>query len=231
MRDPALTRLYVATFLYSFAHALGVPLLPEHLRLSFGVGALFIGTTMGLYGLMQIVLRLPMGDMADRRGRKPSLVIAFVSTVLSGVCFAFGPNQWWAVPGVILFGFGGGVFWVAANSYLFDRSEDVAKSTSDYTIAMSLAFLLGPPIGHFVAERFGFGAAFLLTVFTSAAGLALTTMLPEVRPASRARPSTSSYRRAWRLLAHPALVLSAMGTFTYSMLFATQQSFFQLHAL
>lgn len=245
-RDPALTRLYVATFLYSFGQALGVPLLPEHLRLSFGATALFIGATMGIYGLMQIVLRLPMGDMADRRGRKPSLALAFVASILSGACFAFGPTKAWAVPGVILFGFGGGVFWVAANSYLFDRTErergadasadaanghDVARATSDYTIAMSLAFLLGPPVGHLLAERYGFGVAFLSTVATSAAGLLLTLALPETPPAPRPLPTTSSYRRAWRLLAHPALVLSAMGTFTYSLLFATQQSFFQLHAL
>ena len=231
MRDQALLRLYVATFLYSFAQALGVPLLPEHLRLSFGATALFIGITMGVYGAMQIFLRLPMGDMADRRGRKPSLVIAFATSALSGLFFAFGPAQGWAVPGVVLFGFGGGVFWVAANSYLFDRSENVAKATSDYTIAMSLAFLVGPPIGHFVAEAYGFSAAFLLTVLTSLAGLTLALTLPETPPAPRPPPVGSSYMRAWRLLAHPALVLSAMGTFTYSMLFATQQSFFQLHAL
>ena len=48
MRDPALTRLYVATFLYSFAHALGVPLVPEHLSLSFGASLQFIGIVMGL---------------------------------------------------------------------------------------------------------------------------------------------------------------------------------------
>ncbi|HET6406167.1 MAG TPA: MFS transporter [Candidatus Thermoplasmatota archaeon] len=231
MRDRALLGLYVATFLYSFGQALGVPLLPEHLRLSFGSTALFIGATMGIYGLMQIVLRLPMGDMADRRGRKPSLVLAFASSVLSGLCFAFGPTMWWAIPGVALFGFGGGVFWVAANSYLFDRSSDVAKATADYTIAMSLAFLLGPPLGHVVAEHWGFGAAFLLTVLTSGAGLLLALALPETPPAPRPRPATSSYRRALKLLAHPALLLSAMGTFTYSLLFATHQSFFQLHAL
>ncbi|HUR70294.1 MAG TPA: MFS transporter [Candidatus Thermoplasmatota archaeon] len=229
--DRALRRLYVATFLYSFSQALGVPLLPEHLKLTFGASLRFIGIVMGLYGVMQIALRLPMGDMADRRGRKPSLVIAFVATIASSLFFAFGPTQWWSVPGVLLFGFAGGVFWVAANSYLFDRADDVAKATSDYTIAMSLAFLVGPPIGHFVADRYGFGAAFLLTVATNVAGLAITMMLPEVKPAPRPAPPGSSYARAWRLLAHPALVLSAFGTFAYSMLFATQQSFFQLHAL
>lgn len=228
--DP-LTRLYVATFLYSFAHAVGVPIVPEHLTLNFGASFSFIGIVMGLYGLMQIALRLPMGDMADRRGRKPSLILAFAATIVSGLLYAYGPTKWWSVPATLLFGFAGGVYWVAANSYLFDRAKDVAKATSDYTIAMSLAFLLGPPVGHFVADRFGFGAAFLLTVLTSAAGLLLTLTLPETPPAPRPAPTASSYRRALRLLKHPALVMSAMGTFVYSLLFATQQSFFQLHAL
>jgi predicted MFS family arabinose efflux permease len=231
VRDKVLTRFYVATFLYSFAHALGVPLVPEHLQLSFGSSLRFIGLVMGLYGVMQIVLRLPMGDMADRRGRRPPLVLAFLATLASGVLFAFGPNQWWSIPATLLFGFAGGVYWVAANSYLFDRATDVPKATSDYTIAMSLAFLVGPPVGHYVADHWGFGAAFLLTVLTSLAGLALTFTLPETPPAPRPPPEGSPYRRAVRLLAHPALVLSAIGTFTYSLLFATSQSFFQLHVL
>lgn len=231
MRDPGLTRLYAATFLYTFAHALGVPLVPEHLDLTFGAPLRFIGLVMGLYGVMQILLRLPMGDMADRRGRKPSLLLAFAATAASGLLFAWGPTAAWSVPAILLFGFAGGVFWVAANSYLFDRARDAARATSDYAIAMSLAFLVGPPVGHLVADRWGFGPAFLLTVATSLAGLLLCLALPEAPPAPRPPPAESSYRRAWRLLAHPALVLSAMGTFVYSTLFATQQSFFQLHAL
>ena len=234
-RDPALTRLYVATFLYSFAHALGVPLVPEHLSLTFGASLGFIGAVMGLYGVMQIVLRLPMGDMADRRGRKPSLLLAFACTAASGALFAFGPSAWWAIPASLLFGFAGGVYWVAANSYLFDRvaadQQAVARATSDYTIAMSLAFLVAPPLGHVVADRAGFQAAFLVYVGASLAGLAIAWTLPETPPAPRPAPTRSSYRRALRLLAHPALVLSAMATFTYSLLFSTSQSFFQLHVL
>lgn len=228
----ALPRLYAATFLYSFAHALGVPLLSEHLSLSFGESLRFIGLVIGLYGVMQIVLRLPMGDMADRRGRKPSILIAFACTAASGLFFAYGPSAWWAIPGSLLFGFAGGVYWVAANSYLFDSAGDrVAKATSDYTIAMSVAFLVGPPIGHVVADHVGFRAAFLLQVGASVAGLALAWTLPEARPAPRPPSAESSYRRALRLLRHPALVLSAMGTFTYSLLFSTSQAFFQLHVL
>lgn len=232
VRDRALMRLYVATFLYSFAQAEGVPLIPEYLELEHGASLRFIGLVMGLYGLMQIFLRLPMGDMADRRGRKPSLLIAFAATLGSGLLLALGPGAWWSVPASVLLGFGGGIYWVAANSYLFDRAgADVAKATSDYTIAMSLAFLVGPPVGHFVADRYGFEAAFLLYAASSLAGLAIAWTLPETPPARKPAPTESSYRRALRLLKHPALVLSAMGTLVYSMLFATQQSFFQLHVL
>jgi predicted MFS family arabinose efflux permease len=231
--DGALLRLYAATFLYSLAHALGVPLLPPFLKLEFGATLTFVGVVVGLYGLMQIVLRLPMGDMADRRGRKPSLVLAFACTVASSLFFAFAQNAWWSVPGVILFGFAGGIYWVAANSYLFDRvgEGDVAKATSDYSLVFGLAFLVGPPLGHLIADTAGFRWAFLTYFATSILGLLLVLTLPEVKPAPRPRPTQSPYVRAWRLLRHPALVLSAIGTFTYSTLFSTLNAFFELHVL
>lgn len=227
----ALTRLYAGVFLYSFAQATGVPLVSEYLRLDHGASLRFIGVVMALYGVMQIVLRLPMGDMADRRGRRPSLVLAFATTVGSGLLFALGPTAAWAIPAALLFGFSGGVFWVAANSYLFDNADDVPKATSDYTIAMSLAFLVGPPLGHLVADHFGFRFAFAFYSLTSVGGMALMMTLPEAPPTPRPPPVGSSYRRALRLLRHPALVTSALATLVYSMLFSTQQAFFQLHVL
>jgi len=234
-RDPVLLRLYVATFLYTLAQGIGVPLVPEFLQLEFDSSVAYIGVVMGLFGLMQIFLRLPLGDMADRKGRKPSLVFAFVATAISGAVFAWSPGPLWALPGIAIIGLAAGIFWVAANAYLFDRADktdtDMATATSDYSMALGLAFLVGPPFGHAVAENFGFRLAFASYIVSSLAGLALVLTMPEAKPAPKPKETTSSYRRAIRLLKHPALVLSAVGTLIFSSLFSTLGAFYQLHVL
>lgn len=231
--DPVVRRFYIATFLYTLAHATGAPLIPTFLEVEYRSPILFVGVVMGLYGLMQIFLRLPMGDMADRRGRKPSLLLAYACTAISALFFIFAQNRWWTVPGVLFYGFAGGIFWVAANSYLFDRasSKGIARVTSDYSLVIGAAFLVGPPLGHLVADRFGFAAAFAIYLAASLAGLAIAFTLPEDKVAPKPKATSSPYVRAWALIKRPALAYSAFGTFLYSIQFATLSSFFQLHVL
>lgn len=231
--DGVLLRLYVVTFLYAIAQALGIPLVPPFLKLEYAASVAFVGIVMGIYGFMQIVLRLPMGDMADRRGRKPSLLLSFACTFVAGIFLVFAQNAWWVIPGVAFFGLAGGIFWVAANSYLFDRvpKEQLARVTTDYSVAVGLAFLVGPPVGHLLADVLGFRVAFIAFLATSVVGFLLALTLPEARVEPRPRNATSPYVRAWGLLKHPALVMSAAGTLLYSMLFNTMTAFFELHVL
>lgn len=231
--DGVLARFYAVTFLFTIAQALGVPLVPPFLELSYGVSVAYVGAVMGIYGLMQIVLRLPMGDMADRRGRKPSILMAFGFTLAAAVVLTFAQAAWWAIPGVAFFGFAGGIFWVAANSYLFDRvpKERLARVTTDYSVAVGASFLVGPPVGHVVADHFGFRAAFALFLATSVVGLLVAFTLPEAKQPPKPRNPVSPYARAWGLLKHPALLVSAAGTLLYSMLFNTMTAFFELHVL
>lgn len=233
MTDAVLRRLYAVTFLYTLAQAIAIPLVPEFLSIEFGASLRFIGVVMGVYGLMQIVLRLPMGDMADRKGRKPSILLAFGCTIAAGVFLVAAPSALWTIPGVAFFGLAGGIFWVAANAYLFDRvpRDALATATTDYSIAVGGAFLVGPPLGHVLADTLGFRAAFLAFVASSILGTLLLLTLPETPPEPRPRSSESPYRRAARLLRHPAIAASAAGTLLYSMLFSVMTSFFQLHVL
>lgn len=229
--DRALLTLYAATFVFSFALAMGNPLVPQALTVDHGASLAFVGLVAGVYGVMQIVLRLPMGDMADRRGRKPSLLLAFACVGAAGALFVAAPSALWFLPAMALYGFAGGIFWVAANSYLFDRADgtSVPRATSDYAVAAGIGFLAGPLAGGFVADRFGFRAGFASFLAGSVVGLALVATLPEAPVAPRVPPVGSPYARAWKLLRHRALVVSAVGTFCYSVQFNAFSTFFPLH--
>lgn len=249
--DRGLARLYLVTGAFAFAQALGLPLVPEVLALEHGASRATIGVVMGIHGAMQILLRLPMGDMADRRGRRRQMLLAFGLTFAAGLALVLARDVLWIAVGVALFGFAAGVFWVAANSYLFDRVSaarhapgdtllggpepesrtDIAKASSDYALVTGAAFLVGPFLGHVLAAAFGFAVAFASFLLTSAVGVALLLALEEAPRAPRPPDAASPYRRALRVARHPAIAVAVAGTLVYSVLLATLTSFFQLHVL
>jgi MFS family permease len=229
--DKALLKLYFATFFFVLLMAVGFPLVPQHLDITFGASVFFIGLVSGVYGFAQVFLRLPMGDLADRKGRKTSLMATFVISGLAGLFYIFGPSKWYVLVGQALFGLASGVFWVAANSYLFDRvsAENVPKATSDYALALGAGFLVGPPMGGYLADAFGFGWGLSVYLWASAAGFALVASLPEVQPDDRQAPGGGVYERAWRIFKHPDIRVSAFGTLLFGLLTGVLSGFFPVY--
>lgn len=230
--DRALLKLYAATFFFVMLMATGFPLVPQHLDDTFGASVLFIGAVSGLYGFMQIFLRLPMGDMADRGGRKRSLVATFLLSAVAGLFYVFGPSKWWIVPAQAIFGLSSGIFWVAANAYLFDRvaEADVPTATSNYALAIGAAFLVGPPLGGWLADAIGYGAGLSVYLWGSAVGLVLVATLPETRePGTSLRPSPDVYKRGWRIFKDPDIRISAFGTVLFGLFLGVLSSFYPVY--
>lgn len=229
--DKALIKLYLATFFFVLLMAVGFPLVPQHLDETFQASVFFIGLVTGVYGFAQVFLRLPMGDLADRKGRKSSLIATFVISAASGLFYVFGPNKWFILVGQALFGLASGIFWVAANSYLFDRvdPEDIPRATSDYALALGAGFLVGPPLGGYLADTISYAAGLSVYLWASAAGLVLVASLPEVMPEDRVVPEGGVYERAWRIFQHPDIQVSAYGTLLFGLLVGVLGGFFPVY--
>ena len=227
--DRVLARFYAATFCFVLLMAVGFPLVPQHLALSFDASVLVIGLLMGVHGIMQIVLRLPMGDLADRKGRKSSMITTFLLSAAAGLFYVFAPSAAWMLPAQVLFGLASGIFWVAANAYLFDRvpPSEVPRATSDYSLAIGGAFLVGFPLGGWLADTYGFEAGLSIFIWASIVGLVLILTLPETPPSAEQRkPRGQVYRRAWRILQHPDILISGIGTLLFALLFGTLGAFY-----
>lgn len=118
--------IYVTAFLYTFMMGMGYPLVPQFLR-DLGATALVVGAVVGTYGVLQIFVRLPMGNLSDVHGRRAMLRVAFLAAVGAGVFFATAPSPAWVIPGQVLFGMAGGAFWVSANAYVKDLADAEAR--------------------------------------------------------------------------------------------------------
>lgn len=229
--DRDLLKAYTLVFLYTFMMGAALPLVPQFLKEEFAATTLFIGVAAAVYGLLQVVLRLPMGNLTDVHGRKATLLVSFVASLLAGLFFVFAPDRWWILPGQVLFGLSSGIFWVSANSYVADVAPPHKLQTawSHYTVAMGIGFLVAPPLSGYLADAFGFRVGLSVFIVASLASLAVLATMRETRKGAKRLTMGEAFRRGAALLAHADLAISAMGTFFFALILGVSSTFFPVY--
>jgi MFS family permease len=134
-----------------------------------GATVFLVGISVGVYGLTQSILQIPMGWLSDRWGRKP-VILAGLAVFAVGSLIAAGADSIW---GVILGRAlqGAGAIASALLALVTDaarpeyRTRLMAMVGASIGFAFSLAFVLGPKLGAAVGLSglfyFGFGCACL----------------------------------------------------------------------
>lgn len=221
--------LYGITVLQTLLMGMALPLVPQFLEVDLGATPLIVGIVTGTYGILQIVGRLPLGNLSDHLGRRRSLVASFALTFLGGFSFVLAPNPWWVIPGEALFGLASGTFWVSANSYAAEAvpAGEVDAVMARYSIAIDVGFLVGAPLGG-VADVLGFRVALTSFLWVGLLGLLLAFFLDAGEEKAPLKPPRRVYAEAWDLLGVPDITVSAVGTFAYALLFGVSSAFLPL---
>ncbi|WP_396636178.1 TCR/Tet family MFS transporter [Maribacter sp. R77961] len=120
------------------------------------------GTAMAvIYGMwlttafagMQFLFSPVLGEISDRFGRRPILLIALLGLSIDYLIHAWAPSITWLFLGRFLAGITGASFTVAS-AYIADIStkEEKAKNFGLIGAAFGLGFIIGPGIGGFFGE-------------------------------------------------------------------------------
>ena len=76
-----------------------LPVFAVHARgLPGGHDSTLVGLALGIYGLTQACLQLPLGIASDRFGRKPVIVAGLLVFALGSFVAAFGMKGWVRIP-------------------------------------------------------------------------------------------------------------------------------------
>lgn len=122
-----------------------------------------IGLAIGIYGLSQACLQIPMGMASDRFGRKPVIVLGMI--VFAAGSWVAGATQQieWMIIGRALQGAGAVSSAVAA--LLADVTRDQVRTTAMAILGagMGLAFVLALVLGPIVAGWIGVDGLFQMT--------------------------------------------------------------------
>ena len=139
------------------------------------------------FSLAQFLSAPLMGNLSDRFGRRPLLLLAILGLGLDYVLSALAPTLAWLFVGRVLAGVCGSS-WVIANAFIADVTppEQRARAFGMMGAAFGLGFVIGPAIGGLLGElgpRVPFWVAAAISFLNLAYGC---VVLPEtLRPASR----------------------------------------------
>lgn len=171
-----------ASLLSTDLYAPSLPHLPGY----FGTSAETVQLTMALNMAAFAVAQLVWGPLSDRYGRRVVFLIGMTAFLFTALGAALSQSIGHLLAARILMGASASVEAVIVLAVIGDiyKSEDSAKIYAIYGMIIALVPAVGPIIGGFVFEWFGWQANFFLLTAIIAAVLALAVMrLPETLPA------------------------------------------------
>jgi DHA1 family tetracycline resistance protein-like MFS transporter len=192
-RKPALIFIFITLFLDILGIGLVVPILPKLVEEMAGGGidraSYLYGWLVGLYALMQFLFAPVIGNLSDRFGRRPVILLSLFGSGLDYFLLAWAPTLPWFFVGRLISGITGANYSAAA-AYIADVSPPERRAANFGLIgaAFGLGFIFGPALGGWLGHyglRVPFLAAGALTLLNWLYGFLI---LPEsLKPENRRR--------------------------------------------
>ncbi|MFT4195104.1 MFS transporter [Ottowia sp.] len=182
----------------------------EAARYPGGDDPALVGLAMGLYGLTQALMQVPLGLASDRVGRKRVIVLGLLVFALgSAVAALAGSVQGLAVGRALQ---GAGAVSAAVTALLADltrgevRTKGMALVGASIGLTFAVSLMAAPPL----AAWLGLPGLFWLTAALALAGIAVVLRWTPAEPARHADAPRGRLAEVWR---HPLLWRLDLGVF------------------
>ncbi|MES1956259.1 MFS transporter [Salinisphaera hydrothermalis] len=192
LRDRRLLIYASSVVLFHFANAAMLPLVGQYLATGAGHGAsLYMSACIITAQLVMIPMAAFSGRFAQRWGRKPIFLIAFIFLPIRGILFALDNNAYYLVSVEVLDGLSNGIFGVV-NVLII---ADLTRGTGRYNVtqgmiatAIAAGATLSNMLSGFVVDATGYVGGFVFLAAVAMTALALfyfgvaETGEPEAQP-------------------------------------------------
>lgn len=149
-------------FVYELGFGSVVPALALYAR-SYGVSQASVGLAISVYGLARFLVALPAGRLADGLGRRSTLAVGGLVTIVGNLLCAYAPSFAVFLGGRFVAGAGAALVLNGAQIVLADITTPArrGRTMAIFQGVFLFAAGIGPLPGGLLARAYGLGAPFL----------------------------------------------------------------------
>lgn len=150
-----------------------IAILPLYMQKVADASITDVGLLMGTMTITSFLLRIPVGRIADRIGRKPVLIVGSSVLAAASLLYEFPKSMLTLVPVLVLHGISIACFHTASLTYVGDISpvSHRGKAMTWFQTSYNLGIMVGPPVGLYLKNRFGFTVPFITASIVAALSL------------------------------------------------------------
>jgi MFS transporter, DHA1 family, tetracycline resistance protein len=156
-KSPAIGFIFITMLIDIIGLGIIIPVIPklisELIHGDISEAAKYGGWLLFAYAFTQFVFSPLIGNLSDKYGRRPVILISLFGFSLDYLLLAFAPTITWLFIGRIISGITGASI-TTASAYIADVStpENRAKNFGLIGAAFGLGFIIGPVIGGFLGQ-------------------------------------------------------------------------------
>lgn len=152
----------------------------------------FAGLAFFVTAVVQGLLLLPAGRLADERGRKPAMIIGSAAVAVGMLVLVLTSGRLLFVVSMVILGAGGAFLSSAPSAVVGDivGKQRGGSVFALYQMTGDLGAIIGPLVAGYLVDSLGFGAAFTTGAVVAVFALIMALSMAETRRRSRQEAAT-----------------------------------------